>query len=142
MECARIITLITLDHPLFSPSTILRRCNHSGTSQKQILFSIDDSETLVNFPASPSIDFPPSCYMRAPARVSTSTLPDKTHTFPWRDCTASERRLCQWTPTWHNCRYRPIQSTPLVPLTGVFHSVCTQGCWNTRYVGICNRYET
>lgn len=83
MECARIITLITLDHPLFSPSTILRKCNYFVISQKQILFSADDPETLVNFPALPSIDFLPSCYMRALARVLTSTLPDKTHTFPW-----------------------------------------------------------
>lgn len=41
MGCAGIITLITLNHALFSPSRpfygATRKCNHSCTPQKQIL---------------------------------------------------------------------------------------------------------
>jgi hypothetical protein len=70
-----------------------------------------------DFPASSSIDFPLSCYMRAAARASTSTWLDIIHTFSWGDCTASEHRSC-------------VSGRPLGTIVGIIRS-------NLRHLSRC-----
>jgi hypothetical protein len=70
MECARIITPVTLNHPLFLPPVHFLAPHAKETipvhHRSKVWFLFIRLGSSRDFPASSSIDFPVSCYMRAP----------------------------------------------------------------------------
>jgi hypothetical protein len=126
MGCARIITLITLNHPLLSPSrpfsSATRKCNRSGTPQKQIMVSIHSTRKL-SLLSRFVIERLPIILLYAHTCEGFDEHLAGQYSFLFLGRVHRKRAsfVCQWTPTWHNCRYHPMQSTPLVP---VFSTPC------------------